>query len=155
MAISEDKAFLIYTHLKEVFLLLDHGDRNLFQDFDLSVARFNALMHLNNETDIGPTELGNKMLCDKANITRLLDGMEASSYIERAQDESDGRRIQIKVKPEGERQWREAREVHRKATSQRFEVLSPEEQDTLLELLPLVSSNLQRQINGDQPRRSV
>jgi len=149
--VSEDKPYLIYTLLKEVFLLLDNGDRNLFQEFDLSVARFNALKHVINSNRIGPSELGNKMLCDKANITRLLDGMEKSSYIERTQDEADGRRIQISVKPEGEMLWRKARDEHGKSTRHRFDVLTSDEQDTLSGILTRMRNSLQDQLKEEQP----
>lgn len=150
MNVIGDKPYSIYTLLKEVFLLLDNGDRNLFQEFDLSVARFNALKHVINSNGIGPSELGNKMLCDKANITRLLDGMEKSSYIERIQDEKDGRRIQISVMPEGEKLWRKASYEHGKSTRQRFDVLSSEEQDILSGLLMRMRNRLQDQLKEEQ-----
>lgn len=146
MTESGDKTYLIYTLLKEVFLFLDHGDRNLFQEFDLSVAQFNALMQIINSTGIGPSELGSKMLCDKANITRLLDGMEKKSYIERIQDETDGRRLQIIVKPEGEMLWRKARDEHGKSIRRRLEVLTSEEQDTLSGWLMRIRNQLQNQL---------
>ena len=155
MDVSEDKPYSIYTLLKEVFLLLDNGDRNLFQEFDLSVARFNALKHVIKSNGIGPSELGNKMLCDKANITRLLDGMEKSSYIERVQDEQDGRRIQISVKPEGEMLWRKARDEHGKSTRHRFDVLTSDEQDTLSEFLMRMRNCLQDQLKEEQPITQV
>lgn len=148
MTAGEDKIYLIYTLFKEVFLLLDHGDRNLFQEFDLSVARYNALMHMINSTVIGPSELGIKMLCDKANITRLLHGMEESSYIQRIQDENDGRRVQIKVKPEGKSLWKKAKKEHEKYTNLRFQFLTPDEQDVLLGILMRVRTRLQEQLKG-------
>jgi DNA-binding MarR family transcriptional regulator len=147
---SKDQTYSIYTLLKEVFLLLDHGDRNLFQTYDLSVARFNALKHVIYSAGIGPSELGSLMLCDKANITRLLDGMEKSSYIERLQDEADGRRIKIIARPEGERRWRKAREKHGKFTRNRFDVLAADEQDMLFELLMRIRDRLQNLIEGEQ-----
>ena len=147
---SKEKTYLIYTLLKEVFLLLDHGDRNLFQAFDLSVARFNALNHVIHSTGIGPSELGGLMLCDKANITRLLDGMERNSYIERKQDEVDGRRVQILVRSEGERRWRQARKKHRQFTKHRFDVLKADEQDMLFELLKRIRDRLQTLLEGER-----
>jgi len=91
------------------------------------------------------------MLCDKANITRLLDGMEKSSYIERTQDEADGRRIQISVKPEGEMLWRKARDEHGKSTRHRFDVLTSDEQDTLSGILTRMRNSLQDQLKEEQP----
>ena len=90
------------------------------------------------------------MLCDKANITRLLDGMEKSSYIERIQDETDGRRIQIRVKQEGEKLWRKARDEHGKSTRHRFDVLTSEEQDILSGLLMRMRNRLQDQLKEEQ-----
>lgn len=150
MTVSEDKTYLIYTLLKELFLLLDHGDQNLFQEFDLSVARYNALMHMIDSTVTSPSELGIKMLCNKANITRLLHGMEEKSYIQRIKDENDGRRVQIKVKPKGESLWKKAKKEHDEYTNLRFQFLTLDEQDVLLGLLMRIRTRLQELLKEEQ-----
>ncbi len=146
MSANEHTTQEIYTALKEVFVLLDHGDRNLFSEFDLSVARFNALMHLNKAEGVGPTELGSKLLCDKANVSRLLDGMEDNNLVERLPDRTDGRRFKIKVSPEGRRLWIRGQEAHEKFTQSRLACLAPEDQVALLDLLECVRAHLRDQL---------
>lgn len=148
MPTDNGRAYDIYTLLKEIFLLLDNGDRRLLQSFDLSTARFNALSHLVKHGDLSPTELRTLLLCDKANITRLLDGMERDGLVKRTQDKSDGRRTHITPSPAGEKLWHKAKQAHGTYTSSRFENLSLEEQRTLHELLPRLKATLQQQLES-------
>jgi DNA-binding MarR family transcriptional regulator len=108
-----------YTLLKEIFLLLDHGDRYLLQRFDLSTARFNALTHLMRHGELGPSELANLLLCDNANVTRLLDGMEEEGWITKRPDERDRRRVIVALTEEGRSLWQRAREAHLEYTFER------------------------------------
>lgn len=88
-----DEPYSLYSSLKESFLLLDFGDRQLFAGFGLSVPRYYALYHIAGSPGISPTHLSNLMFCDKSNITRLLQSLEAEGYIERRSHEHD-RRVQ-------------------------------------------------------------
>lgn len=81
----------LYNLLKETFLLLDFGDRQLFGRFDLTVSRFYALHHLAEEPGISLSQLSNRMFCDKSNITRLIKGLEADGYVVRRRHDRDGR----------------------------------------------------------------
>lgn len=88
-----DEAYSLYSLLKESFLLLDFGDRQLFERFGLTVPRYYALYHIAGSPGTSPTQLSNLMFCDKSNITRLLQSLEAEGYIERRSHEHD-RRVQ-------------------------------------------------------------
>lgn len=88
-----DEAYSLYSLLKESFLLLDFGDRRLFEQYGLTVPRYYALYHIAGSPGTSPTHLSNLMFCDKSNITRLLQGLEADGYIERRSHEHD-RRVQ-------------------------------------------------------------
>lgn len=86
-----EEANYLYSLLKESFLLLDFGDRQLFERFGLTVPRYYALYHIATSPGISPSRLSNRMFCDKSNITRLLQSLEADGLIERRSHEYDGR----------------------------------------------------------------
>jgi DNA-binding MarR family transcriptional regulator len=81
----------LYDLIKEAFLLLDFGDRTLFDQFGLSISRYYALHHIAADPGLSPSRLSQLMFCDKSNITRLLQALEGDGYVERRQHEQDGR----------------------------------------------------------------
>lgn len=81
----------LYDLIKESFLLLDFGDRALFERYGLSVSRYYALHHIAGNAGLSPSRLSQLMFCDKSNITRLLQGLEADGYVMRHAHERDAR----------------------------------------------------------------
>ncbi len=81
----------LYDLIKESFLLLDFGDRALFEQYGLSVSRYYALHHIAGNPGLSPSRLSQLMFCDKSNITRLLQGLEAEGYVRRMPHEHDAR----------------------------------------------------------------
>ena len=130
--------------------MLDNGDRQHLRDFGLSTARFNILLHLAEHTELSTTDLRILMLCDKANITRLLNRMDKDGLVERKLDISDGRRVLIRMSSLGEQVWRQAYQAHMEFTALRFESLSPEDRETLLNYLHNLESTLQRRLESAQ-----
>jgi DNA-binding MarR family transcriptional regulator len=135
-----------YTFLKEIFLLLDHGDRYLLQRFNLSTARFNALAHLMNRGELGPSELANLLLCDNANVTRLLDGMQGEGWIVKRRDEDDRRRVIVTLTEKGRLLWQRAREAHLEYTFERTKCLEEDEHVDLQQLLSRLCHSLREDL---------
>ena len=81
----------LYDLIKESFLLLDFGDRALFERYGLSVSRYYVLHHIAGNPGLSPSRLSQLMFCDKSNITRLLQGLEADGYVTRHAHERDAR----------------------------------------------------------------
>lgn len=109
-----------YELLKEIFLLLDDGDRRLLNEFNLTVPRFYALFHLGNEPGMSPNRLSELMFCDKSNITRLIKSMEAEDLVKRRRHESDGRSVRLFLTPQGGEIREQALEAHQTYNEQRF-----------------------------------
>lgn len=109
-----------YELLKEIFLLLDDGDRRLLSNFHLTVPRFYALFHLGNEPGMLPNRLSELMFCDKSNITRLIKSMEAEDLVKRRRHESDGRSVRLFLTSQGEEIREQALEAHQAYNEQRF-----------------------------------
>src|SRR5690606_41950811 len=106
------EAIQLYNLLKEVFLLLDDGDRRLFNAYSLSHTRFYALYHLGTQPGISSSQLSELMFCDKSNISRLLKGIEAEGWVLREPHESDGRAQRLYLSPAGEALYARVSQAH-------------------------------------------
>lgn len=114
----------LYDLIKESFLLLDFGDRGLFDQFGLSISRYYALHHIAANPGLSPSRLSQLMFCDKSNITRLLQGLEQDGYIERCAHELDGRVQCLYLTREGQRLHDQACMAHYDLIEKRLASLS-------------------------------
>lgn len=92
---------LLYNLIKETFFLLDDGDRRFFRRFDLTVSRYYALYHIGENPGISFSQLSERMVCDKSNVTRIIKGLEEASYVARLPHETDGRTLRLYLTGEG------------------------------------------------------
>lgn len=140
----------MYNLLKDIFFLLDDGDRRLFGEYNLSVSRFYILWHLGNEPGISSQRLSELMLCDKSNITRLTKGLEADGLVSRLPHESDGRALRLFLTEAGSAVREQTLEAHLAYNHQRFiEFLGAENVD-LQEKLTQLKYKLSTQLYGEQ-----
>jgi len=138
-----------YNLLKDIFFLLDDGDRRLFGEFNLSVPRFYILWHLGNEPGISSSRLSDLMICDKSNITRLSKGLEADGLVVRQPHESDGRALRLYLTELGETIREQALLAHLQYNDERFSCCSHEEQTTLQQLLLGLKNSLTTQLYAE------
>ncbi len=132
----------IYNLLKEVFFLIDDGDRQLFGQYNLSVPRFYILWHLGNEPGISSRRLSELMICDKSNITRLSKGLESDGLVVRQPHETDGRALRLYLTEKGEKIRNEAFEAHQAYNEQRLTCCPGEEQEDLQRYLERLKDSL-------------
>ncbi|HZD11155.1 MAG TPA: MarR family transcriptional regulator [Candidatus Binatia bacterium] len=134
----------LYTVIKDIFLLLDEGDRHLLEAYGLTVPRFNALMHLGESPGLSVSELSDHMSCDKSNVTRLIQGLEADDLVRRQPHETDGRVLCLHLTGRGEELLGEALERHCRHNERRFDSgLRPAERAALLSSLLKLRDTLQ------------
>ncbi len=139
----------LYQLLKEVFLLLDDGDRRLFNEHQLSEARFYALLHLGQSPGISARELSDLMFCDKSNITRLIQGMAIDRLVERRPHETDGRAWRLYLTSEGDAIRRAALADHRQYNTARLNgCLDDVAQGGLFEKLLVLREGLYQQLHA-------
>lgn len=115
----------LYDLIKESFLLLDFGDRLLFEHHGLTVSRYYVLHHIAAEPGITPSRLSQLMFCDKSNITRLVQGLAAEGVIERRPHEHDGRAQRLYLTAVGARLHCEVAAAHMELIERRLVCLSP------------------------------
>jgi DNA-binding MarR family transcriptional regulator len=115
----------LYDLIKESFLLLDFGDRGLFDQFGLSISRYYALHHISTAPGLSPSRLSQLMFCDKSNVTRLLQGLEGDGYVRRCHHEKDGRIQRLYLTESGAQLHNRACSAHMGFVEQRL-TLVPE-----------------------------
>ena len=98
----ETGKFILYNTLKAIFLHIDNHEKVLFNQFDLSVVRFYALMHIHNHPRINYIELSNLLLCTKGNTTRIVASLQADGFVEPVGSQSDGRAFELTLSDKGE-----------------------------------------------------
>jgi DNA-binding MarR family transcriptional regulator len=109
-----------YDLIKELFLILDDGDRQLFGRFNLTATRYYALIHINQEPGISLSQLSDRLLCDKSNITRVIKSMEAEGLVSRRPHERDGRALRLYLTESGRDTYTRAAKAHRAYNQLRF-----------------------------------
>lgn len=122
----------LYALLKEIFLILDDGDRQLLGQFDLSPSRYYALVHLGDSPGMSLSELSHLMLCDKSNATRIVKGLEAEGLAIRRPHETDGRAIRLYLTEAGDRLRRKAVSAHEQYNQGRLQSVTNGDGETLL-----------------------
>ena len=139
-----------YSLIQQIFLLGDDLDRRLLAGFGLSVSRFNLLRHLAENGPLTATDLCRRLLCDKANVTRLLAGLEQDGLVTRVPDAADGRRAVVSLTPSGRERLETSNAAYQAAVARRAAGFSSQEKLTLNELLSLLKAALEEQLAREE-----
>jgi DNA-binding MarR family transcriptional regulator len=110
-------------------LLAEHG---------LTLKDYEALLRLARAEDgrMRRVDLAEELLLTASGVTRLLDGLEAAGYVERAACSTDRRVVYAVITDAGRKKLEEASESHLAAVQALFdERFRPEELEQLAELL--------------------
>jgi DNA-binding MarR family transcriptional regulator len=141
----------LYNLLKETFIVIDDGDRRLFSRFGLTPPRFYVLLHVSEEPGISSSDLSQKLLCDKSNVTRIVKGLEASGYLERRPHESDGRAQRLYLTARGATVCSEVNTAHKAYNMARLDSIDTAVQNTLIENLNQLHHLLQEELAQQPP----
>lgn len=134
----------LYSLIKDIFFLLDDGDRYLLSEYDLTVSRFYILCHLGEKPGLSISELSDELFCDKSNATRLIQSMEAEGLVSRRPHPTDGRALSLHLTRAGEAKRAEVWQAHVHYNRRRFDACLQEvEQQYLFDCLEQLRNNLQ------------
>ncbi|AGL02379.1 MarR family winged helix-turn-helix transcriptional regulator [Desulfoscipio gibsoniae] len=108
-----------------------------FARFGLSQPKFNAMMQMRQAGDQGLalSELGERMLVTRANITGLIDRMERDGLVVREADPKDRRVYRARLTVKATNLLNDILPIHADFTRQVMSVLSIAEKTKLTELL--------------------
>ncbi|MCA9971583.1 MAG: MarR family transcriptional regulator [Anaerolineales bacterium] len=138
----------LYNLIKETFLLLDDGDRRFFSRFDLTVSRYYALHHIGAQPGISFSQLSDRMVCDKSNVTRIIKGLEACDFVVRQPHETDGRTLRLYLTDVGKSVLNSATSAHKAYNEVRLAAVSDLTEKNLIQGLAALNQFLQQEIDG-------
>ncbi len=137
---------LLYNLIKETFLLLDDGDRQFFRRFDLTVSRYYALHHIGAIPGISFSQLSDRMVCDKSNVTRIIKGLEEAGYVTRQPHETDGRALRLYLTDQGTAMYHQVALAHKRYNQARLDCLHDIEHETLVEGLTRLNEHMRAEL---------
>jgi MarR family transcriptional regulator, organic hydroperoxide resistance regulator len=119
--------------------------RRTFQasGYDLTPEQYGALARINEKEGINQSQLGERMLKDRHNMTRILGLLEKRGYIERRADEADKRIYRIFLTEAGRNIRERLTPVVVSHLNQTYEGLSEEEVLTMRRILERIVGNLE------------
>lgn len=126
----------LYRQFLTIFVLLDDGDRRTFKQIDLTTSQYNFLRTLDSAAadSLTVSEVANKLLCTRSNVTRLVQRLGKSGLVRTGGDAHDQRLVRISLTPEGEAMLVQARQLHEASLQRRLAELTPAERQQLLDL---------------------
>ena len=137
--------------LSQSFLELDEGERELMKHFGLTLTQYWALVHLKNEEGRTLSELADLLICDKSNVTSLVDRLEKSGLAERKSGKNGDRRyIRVVLTPQGHHLRKVVISAREYLLKLRFQTLDTESLQQLREPLQLLARTLQTQFKSNE-----
>ncbi len=107
--------------LHKLYLVLSDNDRYVFERYGLTIPRFYVLQHLTAEPGMSFARLSDRMLTDRANVTRIVRSMELDGLVERRLNEEDRRSFQLRLTQKGAALYAQAAAAHHSDIQARFE----------------------------------
>lgn len=137
--------------LAQSFLELDEGERQLMKPFGLTLTQYWALVHLKNEEGRSLSELADLLICDKSNVTSVVDKLEESGLAERKRGKAGDRRyICVVLTPQGQQLRNTLIATQEHLLRMRFQALDVEILQQLREPLQQLASTLQAQFKNNE-----
>lgn len=137
--------------LARCFLELDEGERQLMKRFGLTLTQYWALVHLQHEEGRSLSELADLLICDKSNVTSVVDKLEDTGLAERKSGKNGDRRyIRVVLTPQGQRLRTLLISAQDHLLKMRLQTLNIESLRQLREPLQQLSGTLQTQFKNSE-----
>ncbi len=124
-------------------LLMNDSDERFFDRFGLGITRYYTLVHLDQSPNLTLSELSQRLLCTKGNMTRILKSMEAEGLLQRRADSMDGRAVRHMLTESGKALLNNVRGEYHAHLEQRFSGLELYEIDSLERILTRFNRRLE------------
>ena len=137
--------------LAQSFLELDEGERQLMKPFGLTLTQYWALVHLKNEEGRSLSELADLLICDKSNVTSVVDKLEESGLAVRKRGKAGDRRyIRVVLTPQGQQLRSTLIATQEHLLRMRFQMLDVKLLQQLRESLRQLAGALQAQFKNNE-----
>lgn len=155
MAFTEmgDLRLEVYRLIGKLFIHLEATDRQLMNQFNLSVTQYRALVYLEAPEGLPLSELAFLLIRDKSSMTSLVDKLEKEGLALRKPGKNGDRRYtRVALTEQGQLLRRQVIASHDYLINRRLERLSEERLRELHPLLKELSDELQSQLeHGKTP----
>ncbi len=142
--------------LAQSFMELDEGERQLMKQFGLTLTQYWALVHLEEEEGRSLSELADLLICDKSNVTSIVDKFEENGLAERRRGKAGDRRyIRVVLTPQGQELRVVLMAAREHLLRQRFQSLKTEHLQQLREPLQQLAQALQSQFKQNEVRSMI
>jgi DNA-binding MarR family transcriptional regulator len=137
--------------ISRVFIHLDDSDRQLMRMFGLTVTQYWALVHLEDREGRSLSELANLLICDKSNVTSIVDKLEAAGLAERRHGKAGDRRYtRVVLTQQGQQLRKSVMTAREHLVKSRLGSLAIDELHQLTLSLQHVADTLQAQFDGNE-----
>lgn len=137
--------------ISKVFIHLDESDRQLMRRFGLTVTQYWALVHLEDEEGRSLSELATLLICDKSNVTSIVDKLEAAGLAERKHGKAGDRRYtRVVLTQQGQQLRTRAITAREYLIESRFGSLGIDDLHQLYLSFQQLADVLQAQFDGDE-----
>lgn len=116
------------------------------EGFSITNEQWIVLKAIASNPNMSQTEIAEKSLKDKTNITRILDLLEKSTYIERRRDDMDRRMNRIHITQQGRRILKAVNPVIQKTDEICSLSLNKKEVRELIKLLDVICSGIKERL---------
>ena len=126
----------LYRQFLTIFVILDDGDRRTFKQIGLTTTQYNFLRTLDDAAtdNLTVTEVADKLLCTRGNVTRLVQRLGKYGLVRVGSDANDQRLVRIYLTPAGKEKLALARQRHQASIQRRLAALTPAERQQLIDL---------------------
>lgn len=114
--------------------------------FDVTQEQWLILSKLNHEPDQSQLKLGDALIHDKPNITRILSGMEKKKWIERRADGQDRRVVRVRLSAKGKKLFEDFSCAVTAERTNIYAGLNDADLSTLMKVLARLEKNISEQI---------
>lgn len=146
----------VYQLISQAFIRLDISDINLMRRFGLTITQSWALVHLGDSEGRSLSELAQLLMCDKSNVTSIVDKLEEDGLAIRKRGKAGDRRYTRVVLTEQGHQLRHttmrARAMLIRA---RLQDLAPQDIEQLYRSLQPLATLLTSQYEQDEETRII
>ncbi len=139
--------------VSSIFIHLDECDRQITRRFGLTTTQYWALVHLEDPEGHSLSELATLLICDKSNVTSVVDRLEEAGLAERKRGKAGDRRYtRVVLTAAGQELRRHVKAARNQIISTRLHPLGSEALQRLYTALQQLNALLGVQFaSGDLP----
>lgn len=121
----------------------------LREKFDVTLPRFDLMAQLDKVSDgMTLSDLSKRMMVSNGNVTGLVERLQAQGLIERRPAPNDRRAQLVNLTAEGRKTFRAMARTHENWIADLFAGMSPEEAETLMQILGRAKASVRKSIAG-------